>query len=134
MIPKSMYLACVVWAGLSCVSVFGQEKGAGDQPVAPHPQFSSVPQSGQGVHLGGEPNALQIYGSSYKSMLLTQAFVGGTEIRLLAIPSYSNTSFHFEYANTVQVPAYVVLGVEKTGVIEYRLNNCQFSLFKWPKG
>lgn len=138
MIPKSMYLACMVLAGLSCVSVFGQEKDAGDKPVAPHLQFSavSVTQSGKGVQLGGEPNALKIYGDSYKSMLLTQAFVEGNEIRVLAVPSYSNVSFHFEYAkvNTVQVPPYVVFGIEKTGVIEYRLNNCQVSLFKWPKG
>lgn len=158
MIPKSTYLAYVVLAGLSCVSLFGQEKGDGDQLVTPHRQFSAVSltQSGRGVHLGGAPNDWKIYGDSYKSMLLTQASVEGTEIRVPAVLSYLNTSnevvassfrqpatttretyatFHFEYAalNTVPVPPHVVLEIENTGVIEYWLNNCQFSLSKWHK-
>jgi hypothetical protein len=157
MIPKSMYLACVVLAGQSCVSLFGQEKGAGDQMVAPHWQFSAVSftRSGEGMPPGGAPNALKLTGDSYRNMALTKAFVEGTEIRVLAVQSYFNTSdevvalsvylpptipetdatFHIEYAkvNTLQVPSQVVPEIENTGVIRYRLNHCQVSLLEWPK-
>ena len=90
MIPKSTYLAYVVLAGLSCVSLFGQEKGDGDQ--LGHPP--SAVQRGQPYtigkrrHFGGAPNDWKIYGDSYKSMLLTQASVEGTEIRVPAVLSY----------------------------------------------
>ncbi|SRR5579871_2760176 len=157
MIPKSTSLACVVLAGLSCVSLFGQEKGAGDRFVASHRQFSAVSltQSVRGTPLGGVPNDWKIYSNSYESMLLTQASVEGAEIRVPAILSSLNTSdeavpssisqqantretyatIHFEYVtlNTVQVPPHVVLEIENTGVIEYWLNNCQFSISRWHK-
>jgi hypothetical protein len=149
MIPKNKYLACVLLAGLSCVSLFGQKKSSGDRLVAPHWQFSaaSIMQPGERVPARREAIGQKGDGYSYKAMLLNQAL-----IRVPAVPSYFNTSdgvlassiqllpntdaaFHIEFAKdkTVQVPPRIVLEAQNTGVIEYRLHNCQVSLTEWPK-
>jgi hypothetical protein len=110
MIPKNKYLAGVLLAGLSCVSLFGQEKSSSDRLVAPHWQFSAVSmmQPGEPVH---------VLASSIHLLPTTEA------------------AFHIGFAKekTVQVPPRVVLEVRNTGVIEYRLHNCQVSLLEWPK-
>ena len=149
MIPKNKYLACLLLAGLSCVSLLGQEKSSGDRLVAPHWQFGtvSIMQPGERVHAGREAIAQKGDGYSYRATLLNQAFV-----RVPAVPPYFNTSdgalassiqllpntepaFRIEFAKekTVQVPPGAVLEAQNTGVIEYRLHNCQVSLIEWPK-
>ena len=148
MIPKNKYLACALLAGLSCVSLSGQEKSFGDRLVAPHWQFSAVGvvQAGEGVH----PITLRNDGGSYKTMLLTRGFVAVPQIRAAAASNYWNTSdeviassipllpiaeaaFRTEYAKTVQVPPRAAPETENTAAIEYRLHNCQVSLHEWPK-
>ena len=110
MIPKSKYLAGVLLAGLSCVSLFGQEKNSGDRLVVPHWQFSTagMMQPGEPVHF----RALSVW------------LLPGTE-----------ATFRMEFAKekAIQAPARVVLEGPSTGVIEYRLHNCQVSLLEWPK-
>jgi hypothetical protein len=148
MIPKSMYLAVVAVAGLSCVSLFGQEKTTGDQQAAPRWHFSTAV-------ITQSADVSKIDGDFYRRAPLTQGFIQGMENRVLAAPGYSNTSewivassiyqppitpetdpaFHIEYAklSTVQVSKDVVPAIENTGVIQYRLNHCQVSLLEFHK-
>jgi hypothetical protein len=146
MIPKNKYWAGVLLAGLSCASLFGQEKSSGDRLVAPRWQFSAVSITQPGERARRSAIAQEGDGYSYKAMQLKQAF------RMPAVPSYFNTSdgvlptsiqplpytgaaLHVEFAkeNTVQAPPRVVLEAQNTGVIEYRLHNCQVLLIEWPK-
>ncbi|HKD60320.1 MAG TPA: hypothetical protein VKB47_07650 [Terracidiphilus sp.] len=146
MIPKNKYWAGVLLAGLSCASLFGQEKRPGDRLVAPRWQFSTTSMMQPGERTGRGVIAQKGDGYSYKAMQLKQAF------RVPAISSYFNASdgvlqtsiqllpnteaaFHVEFAkeNTVQAPPQVVLEAKSTGVIEYRLHNCQVLLIEWPK-
>ncbi len=119
----------------------------------------AITPSGEGLHLSGKANELQIDEDFDKNMLLTQALVEGPAIRVLARPSYASTtdgllvssvqsqvhqpptapevdiSYQIEYAkvDSFQIPTHIVLDIKNMSVIELRLNNCQVSLVDWAK-
>lgn len=118
-----------------------------------------VTQSGEGVHLSGVSNQTRIDEDFDHNMLLTQTLVVSPDMQVQAVPSYVSTpdglivssvksqvhqpptapetdaTFLIEYAkvDAFQIPSRVVLDIKNTGVIEFRLNNCQVSLAEWAR-
>lgn len=122
-------------------------------------QTVSVTPSGQGVHISGTSKEMKIDADFDKNMLLTQTLVESSEIRVLLMPTYVSTgdglvvssiksqihqpptapeqdaNFEVEYAkvDSFQIPSRVALDIKNTGVLEFRMNNCQVLLAEWAK-
>jgi hypothetical protein len=119
MISKSMYLASVVIVGLSCVPLLGQEKSTRDPQALMKGPVIQLP-------------AVAIYTSISDGLVISS--VRSEMHRPLTSPE-TEATFQFEYArvNGFEVPSHLIPEIGSSGVIEYRLNNCQVSLTEWPK-
>jgi hypothetical protein len=130
--PKSMYLASVALAGLSCVPLLAQ-KPAQDQSAHDTQAFVEGPV----VRLPGVPGYLKIWDALVVS---SPASASGSVIPQPPTALETETAFHIEYAraNAAQLNAFpasspLVSDIGSTGVIDYRLNHCQVLLAEWPR-
>jgi hypothetical protein len=107
-----------------------------------------------GFHLSGNSGGMKLDEDFDKNMLLTQVQVAGTDIKVLATPTYITTpdglvvsavtslvnqppsapqtqvTFRIDYAkvDAFQIPSRIVFDIKNTGVIEIGLNACQVSV------
>jgi hypothetical protein len=119
MISKSMYLASVALAGLSCVPLLAQEKSARGPEV-----FTE----GRLIQLPVAPSYMNISDGLVISSMRSEMH------QPLASPE-TDVTLRIEYlrVNAFQLPSYLVPDIGSTGAIDYRLNNRQVSLLEWPK-
>jgi hypothetical protein len=128
--------------------------------MVPFPGKSiTVTQSGDGFHVSGTAKDMQIDEDFDKNMLLTQALVVGPNLRVLAIPTFSNTpdgllisavasrvnqppsapeaevTFRIEYAKveSFQIPDHVVLDIRNIGRIDFTFSACQVFVADWAR-
>lgn len=113
-----------------------------------------VAAAGDGVHLHATPNNANFDEDFDKDMLLTQAVVENSQLRVVAIPTYLRTgdglvvstvssrvnqppsaapidvTFRVEYAKvgSFQIPSHVAYDIKNVGVIEIAFNACEVSV------
>ena len=119
----------------------------------------TVTTSGDGVHMSGTANGMTFDEDFDKNMLLTQALVVTSNLRVLAIPTFTETSdglivssvmsqvhqpptapetdatFRIEYAkvDAYQIPSHVVFDIKNTGSIEIGFSACKVTIADWAK-
>jgi hypothetical protein len=112
-----------------------------------------------GFHLHGTTAAVTFDEDFDKNMLLTQALVDSTAMKVVAIPTYAKTDdgllisavaskinlppsapptesvFRVEYTKveSFQLPSHVVVDIKNLGIIEVRFNACRVSLADWAQ-
>jgi hypothetical protein len=126
--------------------------------MVPLPDSSlTVTNSGDGVHLSGKSKDTTFDEDFDKNMLLTKVLVTNPNLTVLAKPTYTstedglllssvasqihqpttapgtNTTFRIEYAkvDSFQIPSHVVIDIQNTGIIEFRLNACKVTAADW---
>jgi hypothetical protein len=122
--------------------------------MVPLPDNSvEVTTAGDGIHLHATPNNTNFDEDFDKDMLLTQAVVESSQLRVVARPTYVRTedglvistvssrvnqppsaapidvTFRVEYAKvgSFRIPSHVVYDIKNVGVIEIAFNACEVS-------
>jgi hypothetical protein len=115
--------------------------------------------AGEGVHLHAGTSSDAIDEDFDKNMLLTQAVVSSSQMRVVAVPTYVRTeegllisaissrvnqppsapptdvTIRVEYAkvDSFQIPSHIVYDIKNVGVIEVGFNACQVSVADSPQ-
>ena len=119
----------------------------------------TVTKAGDGVHLSGKSSDTSFDEDYDKNMLLTEVRVLNPRLKVVATPTFADTSdglvvsvvkslvnqpptapetqaiFRIDYAkvDSFQIPAHVVFDIRNTGVIEMDFNACQVEMASWAK-